>query len=323
MATYRKRGRKWRAELYVHGRRESGSFHTKAEAVSWATQREAELTGSAAPRKTLREGLHRYKREVSDGREGGRWEALRLSKFERDMPFVDKLMSAVSSEDVALWRDSRLREVKPGSVLREMGLLHSVFEMARREWRWVQANPMNDVGRPKRPKPRKRRITPDEIARIVLALGYTGGKPTVASQRIAVAFLLAIETGMRSGEIVRLRPHDLHLRDRWLHIPKSKNGDERDVPLSAEAVRLLRLMEPFTDPVFRLTDKVRDVLFREARDAAKIEGLTFHDTRHEAITRLARKLDVLDLARMIGHRDVRSLMIYYNATATEIAKRLD
>ena len=55
---------------------------------------------------------------------------------------------------------------------------------------------------------------------------------------------------------------------------------------------------------------------------AGLENLTFHDTRHEGLTRLARKLDVLDLARMVGHRDPRSLMIYYNATATEIAGRL-
>ena len=50
-----------------------------------------------------------------------------------------------------------------------------------------------------------------------------------------------------------------------------------------------------------------------------VADLHFHDARHEAITRLARKIDVLDLARMIGHRDPRSLMVYYNATATDIA----
>ncbi|MDC7252931.1 hypothetical protein NMY25_001792 [Wohlfahrtiimonas chitiniclastica] len=56
---------------------------------------------------------------------------------------------------------------------------------------------------------------------------------------------------------------------------------------------------------------------------AKFVDLTFYDARHEACTRLARKLEVLDLARMIGHRDPRSLMIYYNPTASEIAERLD
>ncbi len=65
------------------------------------------------------------------------------------------------------------------------------------------------------------------------------------------------------------------------------------------------------------------MIFRRALQLAKIEGLTFHDTRHEAITRLAKKLQILDLARAIGHRDPRSLMVYFNATAEEIAEQLD
>ena len=64
-------------------------------------------------------------------------------------------------------------------------------------------------------------------------------------------------------------------------------------------------------------------MFRKVRDDVAIVGLTFHDTRHEAITRLARKVDVLDLARITGHKDPRSLMVYYNATASEMALRLD
>ena len=66
----------------------------------------------------------------------------------------------------------------------------------------------------------------------------------------------------------------------------------------------------------------RDALFRRAKQAAGIADLHWHDLRHEAATRLARKLDVLDLARMTGHRDPKSLLTYYNPTAAEIAKRL-
>ena len=66
-----------------------------------------------------------------------------------------------------------------------------------------------------------------------------------------------------------------------------------------------------------------DALFRKYRDKAGIDNLHFHDTRHEAVTRLAKKLDVLDLARMIGHRNLKTLMVYYNATAEELAQKLD
>jgi integrase len=78
-------------------------------------------------------------------------------------------------------------------------------------------------------------------------------------------------------------------------------------------------------PVLRSAVRVEtpgDALFRKCRDRAGIVGLHFHDSRHEAITRLAQRLDVLDLARMVGHRDLKMLQAYYNATAEEIAARL-
>ncbi|MGG6879605.1 UNVERIFIED_CONTAM: tyrosine-type recombinase/integrase, partial [Pseudomonas aeruginosa] len=83
------------------------------------------------------------------------------------------------------------------------------------------------------------------------------------------------------------------------------NGDARKVPLSSRAVTLLRVLVDAAGKrqnLFTLTSGSADTLFRKVRDRQKIDGLNFHDTRHEATTRLARKLDVLDLARMTGHR---------------------
>ncbi|MGV8604411.1 tyrosine-type recombinase/integrase, partial [Pseudomonas aeruginosa] len=75
--------------------------------------------------------------------------------------------------------------------------------------------------------------------------------------------------------------------------------------------------------MFPLTSGSADTLFRRVRDRHKIDGLYFHATRHEATTRFVRKLDVLELARLTRHPDLRSLMVYYNATATELASRLE
>lgn len=66
-----------------------------------------------------------------------------------------------------------------------------------------------------------------------------------------------------------------------------------------------------------------DSLFRKAKKMALIDDLHFHDARHTAITRLAKKLNILELARMVGHRDLRQLQVYFNMPAEEIAKRLD
>jgi len=102
----------------------------------------------------------------------------------------------------------------------------------------------------------------------------------------------------------------------------TKNGFPRSVPLSSEALRLPGQLPRVDDSVFVLTARQIDAIFRKIRARALIENLHFHDSRHEAITRLARKLDVMDLARMVGTRDLRILMVYYNATPSEIATRL-
>jgi integrase len=73
---------------------------------------------------------------------------------------------------------------------------------------------------------------------------------------------------------------------------------------------------------FSINGESRDSAFRHARGKAGIVGLTFHDSRALALTRLSKKLDVLQLARVVGHRDPRSLMIYYRESAADMAKLL-
>ena len=129
---------------------------------------------------------------------------------------------------------------------------------------------------------------------------------------------------MRQGEIWQLQWQDVYLKKRFVRLHETKNGTKRDVPLSKEAVRLLTLLNPEQEgKVFKSNQESSGVIFRRALQLAGIKALTFHDTRHEAITRLAQKVQVLDLARIIGHLDVRSLLTYYNSSAEEIAERLD
>jgi integrase len=104
---------------------------------------------------------------------------------------------------------------------------------------------------------------------------------------------------------------------------KTKNGDERDVPLSTKAVSLIESLAKAGERLFEgLTATSRDVLFRAARDKCGITSVTFHDARATAITRLSKKVDILTLARISGHRDLKSLQIYYRESAADIAKRL-
>ena len=105
---------------------------------------------------------------------------------------------------------------------------------------------------------------------------------------------------------------------------ESKNGDSRKVPLSNRAIDLLKMLRHLDSKnVFTVDSDSFSTLFRRARDKCGIEDLHFHDTRHQAITNLSKKLTVIQLARMVGHRDLKSLMIYYNETATELAGLLN
>jgi len=332
VASYRKRSGGWRAEVAKRGVRDSQTFDTKAQAIAWATQREAEILASvpgqsAGGDSTLSDALKRYKREVSPTKAGRRWEELRLDKLDRELAFAGDRLGDVTADQIAAWRDARLKDVAEPSVRREMTLLSSVFEIARREWRWCKANPVREVKRPSNARPRDRRILPDEERRLLDRLGYIEGEPPVTlQQELAYAFLVALETAMRQGEILALTQASTFLDQRYVRLATTKNGDARNVPLSRRAVELLRLLIEAAGEraeLFRLQSASADSMFRTVRDELQIVGLRFHDTRHEATTRLARKLDVLDLARMTGHRDPRSLMVYYNATATEVAGRLD
>ena len=314
-----RRGAKWRARVFVRGERESATFPTKAQAVAWGQQREAELTGAKLPDHSVGDALIRFAREVSPTHKGEKWERVRLAMMGRD-PLARVRLPTLRPSHIADWKQRRLQTVSGASVRREMNLLQSVFGMARKEWGWLNADPMTDVKRPPQPASRKRRVTEDEIDRVTAALGYAGGAPETVSDRVAMMFLFALETAMRAGEIAGLQWADVGRLS--VRLPRTKNGDERQVPLSARAREILALLPRDVSPVFGLEPGQYDALFRKARDAAKIENLHFHDSRAEAIWRLSKKLDVLELARVIGHRDLKSLLIYYQTDADDLAAKL-
>lgn len=321
MASIRKlESGRWRAEIARLGVRSSKVFPTKTAAKEWAARQEHLILNAdeVKGQGTLGEAMLRYSEERSPNKRGERWEVIRLEKLARD-PLAQIKMASLKAGDFADWRDRRSKEVGPASVIREMQLLSSVMTVCVKEWGLIARNPLSDVRKPTKPQPRDRRPTPDELERIALSAGQDLGHATARAYH---AFLFAIETGMRAGEIVGLTSADVNLKSRVAKLPLTKNGTAREVPLSTEAVRLIEAL-PKAAPLFGLTSQQLDALWRKIRDRAGVDGLTFHDSRHEAITRLSKKLDVLALARMVGHRDLRMLMTYYNETAENLAKLLD
>ena len=320
MASIRKLKSGYRAEVQRQNVRKSKVFATRQEAKDWAARAEYEIMHGEKVAAKMRLGdlFDRYAREVSPGKRGHRWEVIRLEKLGRDR-IASISLGDLAAKDFAGWRDRRLREVAPASVIREMQLMSGVLNVARKEWGLLSENPLSDVRKPSKPPARDRLPTTAEIERMRHSAGTDLSKATA---RAFHAFLFAMETGMRAGEIAGLEWPRVDLPRRVAHLSHTKNGRARDVPLSSEAVRLLEMLPP-ADPVFGLSSRQIDVLFRKQRDRAGVVGLTFHDSRHHAAVHLAQKLPVLDLARMLGHTDLRMLMTYYNESAENIAKRLD
>ena len=326
MASIQKTAKGYRAQIKKLGVRDSETFPTRREAVEWAAKRELEISAQATKplgeQHTLRDALRKYAEEVSPTKRGARWEQIRLAAFEGYRLPIDLPIARVTAQHVATFRDARGASVGPAAVLRELTLLSSVFEAARLEWGWVDRNPCRDIRKPQQVKHRERVIQWWEVRRLLRQMGYArAGRVTSTGQAVAMCMLLALRTGMRAGELCGLTWANVY--DQHVHLPTTKAGRPRDVPLSSRARRILARMKGWDDTlVFGLKTASLDALFRKYRQRAGLDGFTWHDTRHTAATMLARKLDLLDLCKVFGWSDPRYAAVYYNPHASSIAARL-
>ena len=131
---------------------------------------------------------------------------------------------------------------------------------------------------------------------------------------------------MRRGEILFLICENVHLDQRYVHLPETKNGDSRDVPLSPQALELLRDLLRNKSPgqlVFPIHYEALKSAWRRACDRAGISNLRFHDLRHEATSRFFEKgLNVMEVAAITGHKDLRMLQRYTHLRAKDLALKL-
>ncbi len=262
-----------------------GNVHGQARSPGLGAHEETRLredSSGKVPNKPFRDLLERYSREVSSKKRGVVREQRMIGVILRD-PVVDVSLRILAPTDIAAWRDRRRAQVSGATVEREMTILSHACSMARREWGWLRINPVSDVRRPPPTAARTRRPTAEETERLLLALAYfRETPPKTDSARVGAAYLFAIETAMRAGEICSLEWQ--HVNERYVHLPLTKNGYARDVPLSVEACRIidqLRASNEEEGAVFGISTASMDALFRKAKAHALIEDLHFHDTRRQ------------------------------------------
>ncbi|GAB2808190.1 tyrosine-type recombinase/integrase [Dyella kyungheensis] len=369
MATYRRRGRySWEAQVRRRGwPSQTKTFDTKAEAEAWAAMIESEmnrgvwLDRSEAESTTLGALLDRYEAEVVPALKGAIRERSILHLW-RQTPLAKRTVATIRSGDVAQQRDAWLTNgLAPATVLRRLARLSHLFNTARKEWGMESlSNPVELVRKPTPNNARTRRVaahpannrhrghTKDELSRITEAS---------ESQMLPTIITLAVETAMRRGEIASLRWEHIDLVRRVAHLPETKNGNSRDVPLSQAALEAFIALLPghegttrrrktpavppsLRGPVFAVhPDGITQAFERALQRARKayetecmerghdpkpsfLKDLRFHDLRHEATSRLASRFQLHELAKITGHRDTRMLLRYYHPDAGELAKRM-
>lgn len=312
MAYIRKYRDKWRAEVQRHGHRATLVTDTKREAQAWALKKEAELDalmGSGG--KTFLDAVEKYRTTVSATKRGHKWEGRRLDAMLAHFGGATKITD-IDSAVIGEWRDTRLKTVTGSTVQRESNLLRNLFTIAVDEWRWIDRHPFKGVRLPEHNEPRHQLWGWREIRRVLRAGQRSGGK----IGEITLAFHIALRTAMRMAEVLAA-PENFAERRRVVVLPRTKTTGRDEVPVGRIATKLLK------DAVFTVGAEEGSVLFSKLCRQIMVTGLTFHDSRATALTHLAKKVDVMVLARISRHKDINLLhRVYYRETADSIAAKL-
>ena len=302
------------------------TFDSKAEAEAWASTIESEIARGVfvvraeAEATTLREALDRYALEVSGKKKSGARELYTVRTWQAS-PLAPRSLAAIRGKDIAAFVRTKTEQgLSPNTVRLHLALLSHLFNTARTAWGMESlVNPVDLVKgqRPKLPRGRDRRLVDDEYPRLLAVATVYGGE-------ISHLITWAIETAMRRGEIAAMRWEHLDRKARVLLIPETKNGTPRRVPLSTAALAVLDALPRRIDGrVWGMRPDSISQAFERVCKAAGIEGLTFHDLRHEATSRLFEKgLNPMQVAAVTGHKTLQMLKRYTHLRAEDLVGML-
>jgi integrase len=326
MATIRKRGE---GQYHVQIRKrgyptQTKTFSREADARRWATIVESEMergvfvSRNEAEATLVSEVLTRYANEVLPTKRSEQSDKSRIKTLIE--AFGPYRLASLNSSQVAQFRDKRLQVVGPQSVIHEINLLNRVLKTTTMDWGIALPGgiPTAQVRKPMKPRGRDRRVSDAEITKILTV---------TASAELRAIITIAIETGMRRGEIAALTWEEIDLKKQTAHLPRTKTDVSRTVPLSKAAIAALNEIDTKDEgKVFSLQAESMSQAFERACEPhrANIVGLRFHDMRHEATSRFFEKgLNVMEVAAITGHKTLDMLKRYTHLRAEDLAKKLN
>jgi integrase len=333
MATFTKREAKgktvWGAQIRRKGQPSlSATFERLTDAKRWAARQEVAISearavpGSAARRHTVAEVVDRYraavlpqkrpKTIVNQQKHLGWW---------RDRIGYLRL-SDVTPAIITDHRDLLAHDHAPATVKRYLAALSHAFTIAIREWQWMEDNPCKRVSKPSEPRGRVRFLTDEERQRLL------GVCTASASRYLSLVVLIALSTGFRKGEILRLQWPDVDLTRGRLISHETKNSARRTVPLTGPALEQMRqharVRRIDTQLVFPNTHGTKPLDIRTAWETAlkqaNVPDFRFHDLRHSAASYLAMSgASLAEIAEILGHKTLAMVKRYAHLTEAHTA----
>jgi len=326
MASIRFRSNKWQVRVSRKGEQSLvKTFQSKEDAQRWARSVEVEWDKGTytnihqAQKTTFGELIERYLREVTPLMRGASADTIRLKAIMRRL-IAKENMATLTPSKIAKYRDERLQEIKPSTVIRELAYFSSIINHARREWGLSIPNPVLGVRKPAQPQGRNRILTFEEERLLLDAC-----KPLANRNIYTRPFvILALETCMRRGELLNLRWDNINYQAKTAYLALTKNGQSRTVPLSTRAIETLQALPRSIDGrVLPVNFAALETNFKRARERAGLKDVRIHDLRHTAATRLAEKLpNLLELSAVTGHKSLAMLKRYYHPNPELLAEKL-
>ena len=318
MASIRKRNGLWQAQ--VRSRKlgsTSKSFHKKSDAVAWAKIQEAAMQTGVWKSKdksysTLGDLMQKYLAQVTPHKKGADPETRRLNRLLKETPLMQIKLDEAKPHHFATFRDHRLKDGNRACQY-DLVLLRAAWNTARIEWGWeLGDNPLTLIRFPKNNPPRERRLKRGEYERLMAACAET--KVWYLWPMIEIA----IATCMRRGEILSLEWKNIDFERRKALLPNTKNGRSRWVPLPSKVTNLLKTLPQENERVFPITEVAVRQSWDRLRRRAGITDLTFHDLRHEGISRQFESgLSIPQVMAISGHQTVSQLFRYIQLAETE------
>jgi integrase len=220
--------------------------------------------------------------------------------------FGSKTLAGIGVKDVEQYKAARAEKRSPATVNRELACLKHLFNKAI-HWGYARENPVRKVRLFKENNQRTRYLEPSEREKLLAC----------CSPELRPVVVVALNTGLRLGELIALTWADIDLGKGLLHVRDSKSGEGRHVPLNAEAVEALRSLTRHIDSprVFfsRYGKPYRSVRtgFENACKRAGVEGFRFHDLRHSFASYLVMAgVDLNTVRELMGHKTITMTLRY-------------